>query len=60
LTIATFSYAIFIRQEQRRFVSLHRRMLDQREAFKLERQRKQYDERIKDYKNVTIHMPAVR
>lgn len=35
-------------------------MLDRRESFKLERQRKQYDDRIKDCKNVTIHMPAVR
>jgi hypothetical protein len=48
-----------MRQEYKRLIGLSRRMLDQRESFKLERQRKQFDDRIKKCQNDTIHLPAI-
>jgi hypothetical protein len=53
------NYAIFMRQEQKRLTVLNRRLLDQRETYKMSRQRKQYDERMKQFQNVTVHLPPI-
>lgn len=48
-----------MRQEQKRLITINRRLLDQRETYKLEKQRRQYNDRMKLFQNQTIHLPAI-
>lgn len=52
-------YALFAKQEERRLAKLKFKLLSGREQHKMGAQRKHYETRMNQFKNVTVHMPSI-
>uniref|UniRef100_A0A1I7RNF0 PHD-type domain-containing protein n=1 Tax=Bursaphelenchus xylophilus TaxID=6326 RepID=A0A1I7RNF0_BURXY len=54
-----FQYLKMIKQEEKRMARLKFKKLNNREENKLRSQRKHYETRMENFRNVTVHMPSI-